>query len=216
MKNWEIAQDRGWRAVSAQPQRTLTRYSQSFSSKFNDAITAESSNIRTCFFWGQIYKKDNFSAGEELGGSHRCWGRFFGRTSPLYNCRSSQCSAFCSPFGIEPMTSPLYKYRSFFRRCRLWLIVNHTKCRLWLFAKLNGTTSKQEKWYGSWLSPITKYNKSVIMTSTQWKKSFFIYAWSFLLHCSLDFVLKGPFETGMYSRKLLKVKWEQSIRLLCQ
>ena len=168
MKNWEIAQNRGWRAVSAQPQRTLTRYSHSFSSKFNDAITAESSNFRTCFFWGPIYKKDKFSAGEELGGSHRCWGRFFGRTSPLYNCRSSQCSAFCSPFGIEPMTSPLYNCRSFFR-----------KCRLWLFAKLNRTTSKQEKWYGSWLSPITKYNKSVIMTSTQWKKIiFFIDAWS--------------------------------------
>ena len=125
MKNWEIAQDRGWRAVSAQPQRTLTRYSHSFSSKFNNVITAESSNIRTCFFWGPIYKIDNFSAGEELGGSHRCWGRFFGRTSPLYNCRSSQCSAFCSPFGIEPMTSPLYNCRSSFRKCRLWLIVNN-------------------------------------------------------------------------------------------
>ena len=60
-----------------------------------------------------------------------------------------------------------------------WLLIIKTKCRLWLFAKLNRTTSKQEKWCSSWLSPITKYNKSVIMTSTQWKKIiFFIDAWS--------------------------------------
>ena len=125
---------------------------------------------------------------------------------------------FAHPLGLN-LWLPLYiSTGHFFEDADSdWLLIK-TKCRLWLFAKLNGTTSKQEKWCSSWLSPITKYNKSVIMTSTQWKKNyfFFIYAWSSLLPCSLDFVLKGPFETGMYSRKLLKVKWEQSIRLLCQ
>ena len=188
MKNWEIAQDRGWRAVSAQPQGTLTRYSHSFSSKFNDAITAESSNIRTCFFWGPIYKKDNYQPGkswvvltdaedDSLAGL------------PLYITAGHPSAVlFAHPLGLN-LWLPLYiSTGHFFEDADSdWLLIK-TKCRLWLFAKLNGTTSKQEKWYGSWLSPITKYNKSVIMTSTQWKKSFFLYMLDplcFLVHLTL-------------------------------